>query len=93
MDTGAGYAPGPDVRRAAFPARARQPENIAEREREGASPRSLSVLRAPATPLRRRCAPTTGADRSAETAPEARPRQAGLLLRLRVVPPYALPFP
>lgn len=60
MDTGAGYATGPDVRRAAFPARARQPENIAEREREGASPRSLSVLRAPATPLRRRCAPQPG---------------------------------
>lgn len=60
MGTGAGYAPGPDVRRAAFPARARQPENIAKRERKGASPRSLSVLRAPATPLRRRCAPQPG---------------------------------
>lgn len=60
MGTGAGYATGPDVRRAAFPARARQPENIAERERRGVSPRSLSVLRAPATPLRRRCAPQPG---------------------------------
>lgn len=38
MGTGAGYAPGSDVRRAAFPTRAQQPENIAEREREGGIP-------------------------------------------------------